>query len=553
MPANRSELTATALLVRCLAATLMLAPAANAAAQDAGDRDRAVALYDEIREGGTDALPAALDRAATRGSLSLDLLLVLGSMLHWTSQGPAAVAVLERATATEPGSARAWKDLGDARAMTADAEAALAAYRRAAETAPSDPALDAEARERLARSARRHALLVERAGLYAAAAGAYRQPSGETWILRYDPYLALFPTLLVVGTGEYRVLRPTDDPRTLDYATDDGPGSVELVSGAEPHLRWTPPGGTEQSASLVPIDVRSVTVDRPGGPLSGTLLVPAAAGSRAGIALLHGGGLLSRYHVMNEAWVFAAHGLAAVVWDKRGTGRSTGVDWTRVGFDALVEDASAMVERLRAEAEVDPERVGLWGHSQGGWHAPLLAARDPRIAFAILASGPATSVHRQFIDGMAARMRAESREGAHIAAAVGYMERLFAEIRAGASVGDLGPLIAEAGAAPWSDAVMKPELAFEPRWWRENDFDPESTLRALRTPVLAIFGARDDVVPVATNAPAMTSFLAEAPVDDFTVQVIPGADHSLAMADDRVSPIYLRAMVDWLAARGFTE
>jgi alpha-beta hydrolase superfamily lysophospholipase len=435
--------------------------------------------------------------------------------------------------------------------MIADAHGALEAYRRAAEVAPTDPVLDAEAREGLVRSARRHALLVEHADLYVGAAGAYREPGGEVWIFRYDPYLALFPTLLVVDTGEYRVLRPTEDPRLLDYVTDRGTGTIELTEGAPPLLRWTAPDDTIRTASRLPIEVRPVEIDRSDVRLSGTILVPPGADPHPGIALLHGGGVLTRYHVMNEAWLFAARGLAAVIWDKRGTARSAGVDWTRVGFDALVEDAAAMVERLRLEPGVDPNRIGVWGHSQGGWHGPMLAALDSRIAFAILASGPATGVHRQFIDGVAASMRGQGRPEESIADAAEYMQRLFTEMRAGATVDELRPLVAEAQASSWGDEVMKPELAFEPVWWRRNDYDPESTLGTLRTPVLALFGSRDDVVPVAANAPLMAAYLAAAP--DFTVQVVPGADHSLALADDRISPIYLRAMVDWLAARGFTR
>jgi hypothetical protein len=49
----------------------------------------------------------------------------------------------------------------------------------------------------------------------------------------------------------------------------------------------------------------------------------------------------------------------------------------------------------------------------------------------------------------------------------------------------------------------------------------------------------------------MASHLAAAP--DFTVQIVPDADHGMSLVDDRVSPIYLRAMIDWLAARGFAE
>lgn len=519
------------------------------------DHARAIALYDSIRAAGPDAADAAariLDRASRERPLDLATLRDLGGALFWTSQEPAAITVLERAVAFDPGAARAWKALGDARAMAADPDAALAAYRRARDAAPADTLLDPDARARLARSAATHATFVERAGLYGDWTGAYRRPGDRdgVWVFRYDPYLALFPTILDAATGEYRVLYPTDDPRALVYHSAAGDGRIELADGSRPTLRWTDPGGATRVAERVPIETRPVRVERPDVSLSGSLLLPAGDGPRAGVALLHGGGVLTRYHLMNEAWLFAAHGLAVIVWDKRGTGRSRGVDWTRVGLDALVGDAEAMIGRLRAEPGIDPARVGAWGHSQGGWLVPLVAARDPRLAFAILASGPATGVHRQAIDAVRARMRAAGRPDTEVAAAVDYMERLFARIEGGADVADLAPMVDAARSAPWSDWVMKPEAAFEPRWWKANDYEPTDTLRRLDLPVLALYGGADTTVPPTENPGRMADDLAAAPTGDATVALVPGADHTLMTADDRFSPLYLRTMVDWLAARG---
>lgn len=529
------------------AGTLALAGAARA--QD-DFHTRAVTLYDAIHAGAPgDATPAraVLERADAAAPLAFETLAELGSILYWTSQTPAAVLVQEAAVGLRPASAQAWKTLGDYRAMAARPGAALEAYRRAADLAPADSTLEDDARERLARSAMRHARLLERAERYRELTGAYVTDAGEVWILRYDPYLTLFPTLLDTTTGEYRVLRPTEDPDSLDYSTGEGKGHLALRRGDPARIDWTRPDGTRRAAERLPVETREVEIDRGDVVLSGTLLIPAGEAPGPGIALLHGGGVQTRSHLMNEAWLFAAHGLAVAVWDKRGTGRSAGTDWTRVGFDALVEDAAAMVETLRARPEVDAARVGLWGHSQGGWLAPMLARRDPSIAFAILAAGPATGVHRQSIDAVAARMA--ERPAAEVAAATDYMERLFGAIREGASVEELQPIVSEAREAEWGDVVLKPELAFEPVWWKRNDYEPETTLREIGVPVLALFGSADTAVPVEANAPSMARRLAEGKSDDFTIAVVPGADHTFMTGEDRISPIYPGTMSDWVAAR----
>lgn len=138
---------------------------------------------------------------------------------------------------------------------------------------------------------------------------------------------------------------------------------------------------------------------------------------------------------------------------------------------------------------------------------------------------------------------------AEIAAATDYMERLFAAIREGASVEELQAIVAEAREAKWGDFGMKPELAFEPVWWKRNDYEPETNLREIGVPVLALFGSADTAVPVEANAPSMARRLAEGKSDDFTITVVPGSDHTFMTGEDRISPIYPGTMIDWLGAR----
>ena len=87
-----------------------------------------------------------------------------------------------------------------------------------------------------------------------------------------------------------------------------------------------------------------------------------------------------------------------VVFDKRGTGASSGVRLdastgapatlsTRYYPDDLVEDALAALSFLQARAEVDRKQIGFWGSSEGGMLATQVAARSTEVAFAIDSSG----------------------------------------------------------------------------------------------------------------------------------------------------------------------
>jgi acetyl esterase/lipase len=57
-------------------------------------------------------------------------------------------------------------------------------------------------------------------------------------------------------------------------------------------------------------------------------------------------------------------------------------------FDDLVSDATAAFRYLHGRAGIDPRRVGLFGHSEGGSIAPAVAAQDRDGAFMVVWPGP---------------------------------------------------------------------------------------------------------------------------------------------------------------------
>ena len=90
------------------------------------------------------------------------------------------------------------------------------------------------------------------------------------------------------------------------------------------------------------------------------------------------------YHELGRH--FARKGVAALIYDKRGCGASTG-DWTRAGLSDLAEDALACVQFLRSRPDINPTQVGLWGLSQGASIIPIAAGRSPEVAFVIAVGG----------------------------------------------------------------------------------------------------------------------------------------------------------------------
>jgi hypothetical protein len=127
-----------------------------------------------------------------------------------------------------------------------------------------------------------------------------------------------------------------------------------------------------------------------GRTLSGIMDQPASGEAQALIVFVHGSGPTNvreenRYFDLRRR--FARLGIASVVWDKPGLGRSEGE------FDdnqPLVESAQEVLDAvacLRDRSVPGSNKIGIWGTSRGGWVAPIAMSQDPAIAFWISVSG----------------------------------------------------------------------------------------------------------------------------------------------------------------------
>ncbi|MEM8926519.1 MAG: alpha/beta fold hydrolase, partial [Actinomycetota bacterium] len=134
-----------------------------------------------------------------------------------------------------------------------------------------------------------------------------------------------------------------------------------------------------------------------GDRLAGSLHLPAGPGPFPAVVMAQGSGPADRdsggYFGPIRA-TFLDRGLATFAFDKPGCGRSSG-DWRRHGLSDRAEQIVAGLAAVRAHSAIDGERVGLWGHSQGGWLVQMLAGRRLPLAFAVAGSAPTITVREQ--------------------------------------------------------------------------------------------------------------------------------------------------------------
>jgi pimeloyl-ACP methyl ester carboxylesterase len=136
-----------------------------------------------------------------------------------------------------------------------------------------------------------------------------------------------------------------------------------------------------------------------GVTLRGSIVMPDGA-VHAAVVFVHGSGQQARN--LELAQSFAREGIASLVYDKRGAGKSGGEYEGRQSVSEkntvlLADDALAAVDALAALPRLVDVPVGLAGISQAGWIAPVAARKSDRVKFLVMWSGPVCKVSEEDI------------------------------------------------------------------------------------------------------------------------------------------------------------
>jgi uncharacterized protein len=237
--------------------------------------------------------------------------------------------------------------------------------------------------------------------------------------------------------------------------------------------------------------------------LHGTVLVPneASPGRRPAMALVHGSGPGPRELRRSDAEAFTRRGIVTLIYDKRTEGYSESGLGER-SYELLAQDALAAVRALRAHPEVDPDAVGLWGRSEGGWVAPLAANRSEEVAFVVLVGASGVSPASQVSWFLESKLR-------HLGVS-GSMVEAVSHTGIRVQVGTDG--------------------------FAEAYHDPVEPLERLRQPVLAMWGEKERVVPPVESARIVQGALERSGNERYTLRFIPDADHGLYSSPDGFVP-----------------
>jgi uncharacterized protein len=299
-------------------------------------------------------------------------------------------------------------------------------------------------------------------------------------------------------------------------------------------LSWLSPNGlvTAQKSTSTGLRSEEVKFDSAGVALAGTLLLPKAeAGKRApAVLLLASYGQTTRdgfkfenveqpvYRALAEH--LAGQGFGILRYDKRCTGASgCKPKWT---FDDLVDDAREALAFLRQRPELDPAKVFIFGHGEGGFVGSVLGSSDEKLAGVILAASPGRTWNKLLRDQFQQQMREAGKPDGEIAAFIAKFDGMARTIGS-ANNEDLSK-----GLDP-----QHPQSAVVINLMKRPEFviplfinDPLQVANSVKAPVLILQGEKDVMVSV-KDAQFLNEALLRSNHRDTTLKVFPDVDHLL--------------------------
>jgi pimeloyl-ACP methyl ester carboxylesterase len=246
-----------------------------------------------------------------------------------------------------------------------------------------------------------------------------------------------------------------------------------------------------------------------GAVLGGTLVVPSH--SIAAVVLVPGSGQTPR--MLGFARALAKQGIAALTYDKRGVGESSGLyAGPEVGtnnvdppnLQLLAGDAASAVRELMRRLPPDHGPVGIIGFSQGGWIVPLAAKMNADIQFMVLWSGPLVTTHEQLRFQFFTEQKPD------------FWEH-------------------------HTEAQAREQMRTAADRYQFIDDDPLDALKDLSIPGLWLFGGRDVNVPVKLSIERLEALKADG--KPFEYQEFPASGHNLDEKDA------FPATIAWIKSR----
>ena len=310
--------------------------------------------------------------------------------------------------------------------------------------------------------------------------------------------------------------------------------------------------------------------------LAGTLTMPATGANFTAVILITGSGpqnrdeeLMGHKPFLVIADYLTRNGIAVLRYDDRGTAHSTGNFATATTSD-FATDAQSAIAYLKTRPEINPLKIGLMGHSEGGAIAPMVAAQSNEVGFIIMLAGPGVRGDRLLILQEEAVFSTAGMPQEMVKETIQINARVFEKIVQAESMvtphdiiefmtemkSDIEKIVPQGVSA--NDYIQKMAIDVCSPWmFYFLRYDPAPTLEKVKCPVLAVNGSKDVQILAKENLTAISAALKKGGNSAVTImefsnlnhlfqECITGSPAEYALIEQTFSPEVLKYLNDWI-------
>ena len=314
--------------------------------------------------------------------------------------------------------------------------------------------------------------------------------------------------------------------------------------------------------------------------LAGTLSLPAQEGKYPIAILISGSGPQNRdsevfghrpFLVISD--YLTKKGIGVLRYDDRGVGQSEG-DFGLATSVNFASDVLSAVAYLKTRDDVDPKKIGLIGHSEGGIIAPMAASKSGDIGFIVLLAAPGIRGDKLLLKQQEMMAKASGVDEEDIRDSQKINAKIFEMVLLSKDHTSLQDELKE-----YIRKTLQNKPKFKPEGISNDEFmrllvsqivnpwmiyfleyDPAPTIREVKCPVLALNGKKDLQVPSNENLKAIKKALKKGKNRNVTVHEVEGLNHlfqecstglpnEYGQIEETFSPIVLAEIADWITIR----
>lgn len=206
--------------------------------------------------------------------------------------------------------------------------------------------------------------------------------------------------------------------------------------------------------------------------------------------------------------IFIDKGFAVLLVEKRGINNAGG-DWKKSSFYDRAKDVYSAVKYLQTRKDILPDKIGLVGHSQGGWIVQLVVSEHPEdIAFVINLAGPSVSVKEQILDDLRHDFKCQNFSQEEIKKKItleNFKLEAYSLISRIIKIGYVSRII---------------------------NYDPNDILPKIQIPILSIYGENDYLTLANKNSRLLEEGLKKGGNENYKIIILSNTNHGFLFTED---------------------